>query len=174
MIDLLIQTEDEWKKAVAALAGQKLPFRLVVTDWRPRSRDQNTLQWLWAKEASQQRGDVTISEVQAEWKLRFGIPILLAENATFAAVWLRIEGKLTHEEKLEWMNYIPVTSMMTMDQARRYLDDVQRYNAENKIKLTDPEESRYGPKEGSRVDWGNPRPDYPDECKAPDRTSTKR
>ena len=150
-MERLVETEADRTLMVSMINCRKAPFRVSITDGRTRSVEQNRLQWLWAAEAADQRGDMSPPEVQAEWKLSFGVPILVTENPVFAKVWAIAANKLTHEEQLEIMLCMQVTSMMTVDQLRRYLDQVQRYCIEHGIKLTDPEEAHYGPKIGTRV-----------------------
>jgi hypothetical protein len=110
--------------------------------WNPgadRSLDQNALQFVWALEASQQRGDMTVEEVRCEWKLHYGVPILRAENDDFRAVYDEAIKPLPYELKLKAMRFLPVTSEMTVKQMTAYLDTVQRECAENGIRLTDPD-----------------------------------
>ena len=64
--------------------------------------------------------------VHNECKLRFGVPILRAEDAEFRAFYDRaIKHALTYEQKVEAMRFLPVTSLMTPAQMKRYLDDMQ-------------------------------------------------
>lgn len=153
MIDRLIETVPDLDRLIRFISRQRLPFRATVVDGRPRSYDQNKLYWQWSKDASSQRPGMSITDVQSEWKLLFGVPILVTENVAFAQAWMAVED-CTHEQKLRLLAVIAVTSLMTVDQFRRFLDEVERYNIENGIELTDPEERRHGPKIGTRVDWG--------------------
>jgi hypothetical protein len=143
MIDRLIEDERDLNRLIAFLRHQKLPFTARISDGRVRSIEQNRLQWLWAAEAAMQRQDVTAREVQAEWKLRFGVPILAADNEDFAATALRLEVKLSYEERLELMEFVSVTSLMTTKQLKSFLDQVYQYNAERGIELTVPEDLKY-------------------------------
>ncbi len=59
-------------------------------EWRPgrdRTLDQNRLQFLWAREASEQRGDVTADEVRCEWKLLHGVPIMREDSPEFRDIY---------------------------------------------------------------------------------------
>jgi hypothetical protein len=110
--------------------------------WNPgadRSLDQNALQFKWAQEAAEQRGDMTVDEVRCEWKLTIGVPILRAENEDFRAVYDEAIKPLPYGLKLKAMRFLPVTSEMTVKQMREYLDTVQRECAEQGIRLTDPD-----------------------------------
>ena len=121
------------------LTGLKLPVTVEWQQGRDRSLDQNRLQFLWAREASEQRGDMTADEVRCEWKLIFGVPILREESPEFRDVYDAAIKPLPYELKLKAMRFIPVTSEMKVSQMVRYLDTVQRDCLENGIKLTDPE-----------------------------------
>lgn len=124
---------------VTLLTGLKLPVTVEWQQGRDRSLDQNRLQFLWAREASEQRGDMTADEVRCEWKLIFGVPILREESAEFRDVYDAAIKPLPYELKLKAMRFIPVTSEMKVSQMVRYLDTVQRDCLENGIKLTDPD-----------------------------------
>lgn len=123
------------------LGNLKLP---VTVEWvlgRDRTRDQNALQWLWASEAATQLGDRTADEMQREWKLCHGVPILREDSAEFRDVYDRLIKPLPYEKKIEAMRFIEVTSLMKVRQMVRYLDAVQRESLEAGLKLTDPDPS---------------------------------
>jgi hypothetical protein len=140
LIERLIEDQRDLNLLVRFLQHTKLPCVVKVTDGRHRSLSQNALQWQWAGESSRQRPGMTAREVQAEWKLVFGVPILCAENDGFAAAWANIDRKLSYEEKLELMNYFSVTRLMTSKQLSSFLDEVYRYNVERGIELTRPDD----------------------------------
>ena len=121
------------------LGSLKLPITVTWSKGADRSLEQNRTQFLWAREAAEQRGDVTTEEVRCEWKLHHGIPLLRAENADFQAIYDEAIKPLPYEKKLLAMRFIPVTSEMTVRQMTQYLDIVQRECAERGIVLTDPE-----------------------------------
>jgi hypothetical protein len=155
MIDRLIEDERQRDRALAFLSRHRLPCRVTVSDGRSGSVEQNRLQWVWAKDAAPQRG-MSMLEVQSEWKLRFGVPILLADSPDFARLWAIVGEPLPYEIRLKIMPIIAVTSKFTtMDQWKRYLDDVERDSIENGIELTNTEERKHGPKIGARVDRGD-------------------
>lgn len=111
-------------------------------EWRPgrdRTLDQNRLQFLWAREASDQRGDMTADEVRCEWKLQHGVPIMREDSGEFRDVYDAAIKPLPYALKLKAMRFIPVTSEMKVRQMVRYLDAVQRECLEHGLKLTDPD-----------------------------------
>jgi hypothetical protein len=122
------------------LGNLKLPITVEWVQGRDRTRDQNALQWLWATEAAHQLGDRTADEMQREWKLRHGVPILREDSAEFRATYdSLIKDRLSYEEKLAAMRFIDVTSAMKVRQMVRFLDAVQRECLEQGLKLTDPD-----------------------------------
>lgn len=135
----IIRTDADLADYVTLLGTLKRPFTAEHRQGADRSLDQNALQFKWAQEASQQRGDMTVEEVRCEWKLHFGVPILRAENDDFRAVYDEAIKPLPYELKLKAMRFIPVSSEMTVKQMTAYLDTIQRECAEQGIRLTDPE-----------------------------------
>jgi hypothetical protein len=123
----------------AMLATLKLPFTVEWSLGRDRSLDQNRLQFLWAREASEQRGDMTADEVRCEWKLRHGVPIMREDSPEFREIYDSAIKPLPYEMKLKAMQFIPVTSEMKVKQMVRYLDTIERECAEMGIKLTEPD-----------------------------------
>lgn len=135
----IINTKADLDHLVMLFDSLALPFTAEWQLGRDRSLDQNRLQFLWAREAAEQRGDVTADEVRREWKLRHGVPILREESAEFRETYDRALKPLPYEQKLEAMHIISVTSLMKVPQMVRYLDTIQRECAEQGIRLTDPD-----------------------------------
>lgn len=123
----------------ALLSNLKMPFTAQWAQGASRSLDQNALQFKWANEAAQQRGDCTFAEVRCDWKLRHGVPILRRDSPDFRAFYDAHLKHLTFEQKLIAMQFVSVTSEMGVRQMTEYLDAVQRECVEQGIVLTDPE-----------------------------------
>ena len=90
-------------------------------------------------------GDRTPEEVRGDAKLRFGVPILRAENDKFRMAYdahvkpLPYRTKLAlMVEPLDW----PVTRLMTVDQKTRYLEEFERFYRNQGVSLTIPEGTR--------------------------------
>lgn len=115
------------------------PFTVEWSMGRDRSLDQNRLQFLWAREASEQRGDLTVEEVRCEWKLHHGVPIMREESEEFRQLYDAAIKPLPYEMKLKAMKLMPVTSDMKVRQMVRYLDAVAGECAQLGIRLTDPD-----------------------------------
>jgi len=145
MAHRIIQNEYDRAQFVQFLGNLKLPLTIEWVQGRDRTRDQNALQWLWATEAANQLGDRTPAEIQREWKLRHGVPILREDSAEFRATYDRLIKPLPYEQKVAVMQFIEVTSEMKVRQMVRYLDAVERECLEQGLRLTapDPELSAY-------------------------------
>lgn len=135
----VLETQADLDLWVKYLQGRKLPQTVSTEDGRDRSLEQNRTQFLWAREAADQRGDMTTEDVRCEWKLIYGVPILRAESEAFREVYDEAIKPLPYELKLKAMRFIPVTSEMNVRQMVAYLDTIQRECAEQGILLTDPE-----------------------------------
>ena len=139
MAHLIIQKAADMDALFTLFSSLKLPITVEWVQGRDRTPDQNRLQFLWAKEAAEQRGDMTADAVRCEWKLIYGVPILREDSPDFRAVYDEAIRPLPYEMKLKAMRFIPVSSEMKVKQMVRYLDTIQRECAEQGIKLTDPD-----------------------------------
>lgn len=135
----IVTNADELDALFRILSGQKLPVTVEWVAGRDRTREQNRLQFLWAREAAEQRGDRTAEEQRAEWKLRYGVPILRQDSPEFRATYDRCIRPLTYEEKIRAMDLIAVTSLMKVRQMVAYLDCIDRECAEEGVMLTQPD-----------------------------------
>jgi len=139
MAHRIIKTPEAMVALTQVLSGLKLP---VTVEWRPgadRTRDQNSLQWLWAGEVGRQLCEDPV-EVQATWKLEIGVPILRSDSADFRALYDEAIRPLGYARKVELMRMgFPVTSQMKVRQMVRYLDAVERRCLEAGLQLTDPD-----------------------------------
>lgn len=138
----IISSPAELEALTTLLGTLKQPFTIEWRQGRDRSLDQNELQWVWATEAARQRGDMTSEEVQCEWKLHHGVPILREEEPSFREIYDEALKGQPYPVKLKAMRYLPITSIMSVKQMTRFLDTVQRECAEQGIRLTDPDPMR--------------------------------
>ena len=107
---------------------------------------QNNLQFQWYLDAESQ-GDMTAQEYRAYCKAWFGVPILIAEDEAFRAVYDSVIRPLDYEQKLELMAPpidLPITSRMTVKQMSKYLDAVHAHFIGKGIQLTDTDQRRAG------------------------------
>lgn len=137
----IIEKPQDLDDLATFLGNLKLPITVEWTLGRDRSAEQNRLQFLWARETAEQRGDRTAEEQRNEWKLRFGVPIMREDSPEFREVYDRLIKPLSYEHKIKAMELISVTSLMKVRQMVRYLDAIERECSEQGVKLTDPDPS---------------------------------
>lgn len=127
------------------LRGRKLPITVTWTQGAPRSTAQNRLAQRWFTDIATQLGDQTHEDVRAECKLRFGVPILRAENEAFRLSYDRVLKALPYEQKLEAIKAfdMPVTRLMNIKQMTAFMDEMQRHWSAQGVRLTDPEALKY-------------------------------
>tara|TARA_R110000824_G_scaffold39383_1_gene119210 strand:+ start:1170 stop:1601 length:432 start_codon:yes stop_codon:yes gene_type:complete len=135
-----ITTEQERDGLVKFIMHQPMPFNATVADGRKRSLDQNKLQWTWAKEISEQRGDEAPDYYQRYNKLHYGVPILRAENEDYREDYDFVIKPLTYEQKMKAMKFYTVSSVMKTKQFSQYLDEIYRFWSGEGIQLTQPEQ----------------------------------
>lgn len=117
-------------------------LRVTTKQGMGRSLDQNALSHAWYNEIAIQTAN-TPENVKCECKLRFGVPILRAEDPDFREMYdAAIRQRLTYEQKLVAMRYLPVTSNMTKPQLSRYLEHIQMSYAEQGVIVDFPEERK--------------------------------
>jgi len=140
----IVKSDHQKAAAAAHLAtlpvSLEKPYSIKIEPYKHvRRLAQNRLLHMWCSEASKQGHEYTPEQVKSIAKLRWGVPILLAENEDFAAYWARVSPIFpTYEERWEiLMPRTPVTSEMTVKQMSQFLGDFQRVQG-SKYKLTDP------------------------------------
>ena len=127
------------------LRGRKLPITVTWTQDAPRSTAQNRLAQRWFTDIATQLGDQTHEDVRADCKLRFGVPILRAENEAFRLSYDRVIKDLPYEHKLDAIKAfdLPVTRLMTAKQMTAFMDEMQQNWTAQGVRLTDPEALKY-------------------------------
>lgn len=135
---------------VAAIARRAdwlgYPCTVSIRRGAGRTNAQNRLAQQWASDVSVQLGDRTPEEVRGYFKLHHGVPIR-REDEAFAAVYDRTIRPLPYKAKLDCMMVpidMPVTRDMTKAELTRYLDSIQTEFATMGVRLTDPEELKFG------------------------------
>ena len=151
MASRILRNAEDVDGFVKLLCGLKLPVTVTWQQGADRSGEQNALQWLWATEVATQLGDREAADVQAEWKLEIGVPILRADDPEFRAAYDKAVRPLPYADKIEIMkHFFPVTSLMKVRQMCRFLDQVERQCLGMGLRLTQPSDDlasynrRYG------------------------------
>jgi len=136
MSQIVINSEASLRKHQRDIAAQFHAakfLRVSVKEGMGRSLDQNAISHAWYNEIAVQIAD-TPENVKCECKLRFGVPILRAEDPDFCEMYdTAIKNHLNYEQKLVAMRYLPVTSNMTKPQLSRYLEHIQMSYAQQGV-----------------------------------------
>ena len=144
MTSTVINSEASLRKHQRDIAAQFHDakfLRVTVKEGIARSLDQNAISHAWYNEIAVQMAD-TPENVKCECKLRFGVPILRAEDPDFRGMYdLAIKNHLSYEQKLVAMRFIPVTSNMSKPQLSRYLEHIQMSYAQQGVIVDFPKEA---------------------------------
>jgi hypothetical protein len=98
---------------------------------KARSVPQNSKAHVWYNQIDKQL-NTPIGDTKCHCKLYYGVPILRAEDETFAQSYdALIKNRFTVEEKLELMRWFPVTSLMSKAQKTRYMETIQTIYAQH-------------------------------------------
>lgn len=138
MKTIRVLSEQEAQRVASMITGLPLPFTITIGDGDKRSLSQNALLWRWNAEIAKWRGDTTEAEVHRENKFLIGCSILMRDDENFVRFVDRLSG-LTYEEKLEAMDYLSVTSIMTPSQMSEFMDNVHRKFSQKGCPMTLPD-----------------------------------
>lgn len=143
----IIRNAEDMDTLIKLFLGLKMPVTISWQAGADRSHEQNALMWIWAGEVAEQLQDREAADVQAEWKLTIGIPILRADDQDFRESYDKTVRGLSYEDKIKIMRDLefPVTRLMKVRQMCRFMNEVQRRSLEAGFQLTEPPEdlSRY-------------------------------
>lgn len=133
---MVIQSEEQRGALIEAINAVPLPATFSWKEGVVRTNPQNNTIWKWNTEIANWRGDVTPDDVHRENKLMIGCPILM-DDPEFNEFVQQLSG-LTYEKKLAAMDYIDVTSIMSRDEMRTFMDRVYQKWTERGAHLTEP------------------------------------
>lgn len=129
----LIRNDKQRQTCIEDIQAARLPLFVETRDEADRSEAQNRTCWMWYGEAARQgllepqwhpERPPTPEDAHREAKLRCGVPILRRDSEPFRDVYDRLIKPLPIEEKVQAMDLINVTSIMSKDQASEYMDAV--------------------------------------------------
>lgn len=143
MSDRFIDTEQARQMLILYIQAQKLPFTATLASGKHRTTAQNRLQRKWMTEIAEQMPDEKAEYWRGYCKLRFGVPMLRAENEEFRAKYDAVVKPLAYEQKIAIMSEpldMPVTRLMTTKQKTAYLDEIFRHFSEQGVILTIPDD----------------------------------
>ena len=140
VITRTVKTFSDLTQAGLLLQNQtNFPLQMTIKPGKePRSQQQNRLAFQWYSDLDSQ-GDNTSEDYRAFCKLHFGVPIL-REDEDFRASYDATMKALDYETKIELIKFleIPITSLMSVKQFTKYLDETHLYFSNKGIQLTDP------------------------------------
>lgn len=130
LIQNLRQVKDVMKEMYHHIETRDdFPISIKIEKYKhPRSLDQNDMINAMYRDIAESTGEGVV-DVRRKCKLHYGVPILRAHDEEFRRVYDKIVKPHTYPDKLEIMDYLPVTSRMKKPQATEYIDTVQRENA---------------------------------------------
>lgn len=144
MSEHVINSETTLQEFIGALREtwkQRRYLTVRVKAGRGRTVDHNALSHAWYAQVARELRQDDERGVKRFCKLHFGVPILRAEDDDFREAYdWTIRKNLTYEEKLVAMDMLPVTSLMSTTQMKKYTDDVQDHYAKHGVALEYPEE----------------------------------
>lgn len=133
----LWRAKDEYQRAklIEDIRSMPLPFQVELVQGDDRSLAQNRTSWKWFTEIGKSEG-MTAEEVHRDCKAYVGVPILIRDNQDFAETYNRCIRPLPTETKLEAMDLIDVTKIMTTRQMAEFMEGVR--NRYPHVELTEP------------------------------------
>lgn len=134
-------TAQEAGRIAEWVEGLTLPFTLTVREGKLRTNPQNALVHKWFGEIAKQTHE-SVDQVKRECKFYQGCPILMADDPQFVSFVSNFSHR-TVEEKVAFMDFVSVTSVMTTKQLSAMCDAVQRKYLGQGVRLTDPELRKY-------------------------------
>lgn len=143
MADRIIENEYQRSMLIRLIEAHKLPFTISMESGKHRTSAQNRLQRKWMTEIAEQMTGEKAEYWRGYCKLRFGVPLLRAENHEFREKYDAIVKPLSYEQKIAIMSEpldMPVTRLMTTKQKTAYLDEIFRHFSEQGVILTIPED----------------------------------
>ena len=145
MASRVLKTKIDLLQWCGFLGDQPLPCTVSVVAGAKRTNPQNRTINMWYAEIAGQLEDTDASEVRAMCKLELGVPILRRDDPAFAAAYDTMFKPLPYAHKLTLFRRLEpaVTSIMTVNQLREFMDQMQRRYAQAGIILTDPEARKY-------------------------------
>ena len=138
--EITLKHKSDGKKAIQAIYDAWRDDAIHVVTIKPLKKDrrliQNRLMWHWYKELSKQIDchGMTKDDLVKQNKLNLGVPILL-NDADFAEMWESTKY-LSYQQKINIMEFMPVTSIMKISQMTEYLTDFKMYWNQKGVELT--------------------------------------
>ena len=108
---------------------------------KKRTLPQNSISHAWYQQLAMQLREDDAIGWKCYCKLHHGVPLLREEDDDFRYFYDNSVKKMTYEQKLMAMKFLPVTSLMNTDQLSRFLESVQKDFAAKGVYLEFPLEA---------------------------------
>lgn len=145
MTTAIVTTPAKLSAAIGELRDALKETGWLRVSWRhdkDRTAQQNALSHAWYEQIASELREYTAAGVKASCKLRYGVPIMRAEDADFRAMYDGALRPLTYEQKFAVMHYMPITSLMTTAQLSQYLEAIRDAYAD-RVRLEFPDDARW-------------------------------
>ncbi len=128
-----ISTLAQASQAMEADFKEHKYLQVQITAGKLRTLPQNAMIYKLYHDAARVTEGETSQTIRRECKLVLGVPILRSEDLTFREKWDdNIKNTLTYEQKLQIMDFWPVSSHMNTEQESRYIDAIlNRYSLDD-------------------------------------------
>ena len=140
---LIVNSYQSLQEAIGELRqqyGAKQYVSVSITTGKSRSLDQNAISHAWYAQVARELREGTEAHVKAECKLWFGVPILRRDDDEFREKYDRIVKPMSYENKLDLMDWFPITSLMKTPQLSEYLEKMQNHYRGRGVWLEFPEQ----------------------------------
>lgn len=127
MSEVILNSEPALQSFIGELRQrwQRSKYLRVIVRERTRSLDQNAVTHAWYAQLARELPENDALGWKAYSKLHHGVPILRAECPDFRAFYDAGLLRLTYEQKIAAMRFVPVTSNMTVPQLTAYMASMQ-------------------------------------------------
>lgn len=144
MPKIIVNSDASLQKFFGAVREDYAKYRYLRFTWKngkDRSLSFNDLSHCWYEQLALELPDDDAIGWKCYCKLHHGVQIMRVEDAEFRSFYdAAILHSLSYEKKLEAMKYLPVTSIMTNPQFKRYCEAVQKDFAGKGVLLEFPPE----------------------------------
>lgn len=137
MPEIIVNSERALSEALGLIReafGRSKFIRLIIRE-RVRSLNQNDQAHVWYEQVSIELREDTPLGVKCISKLNVGVPIMRAIDSDFRAFYDKVLRPRSYEDKIEAMKYFPVTSLMPVDSASLYLEELRKFWAKSGVTL---------------------------------------
>ncbi len=137
MAEIIINSDRALSDAIGYLreAFTRSKFLRMIVREKVRSLNQNDQAHVWYEQISLELREDTPLGVKCISKLNVGVPMMRAIDSDFREFYDKFIRPKPYDDKVDAMKYVPVTSLMPVDTASQYLEELQRFWAQRGVVL---------------------------------------